>query len=235
MKQILQDLANGHTMMLEAPVPNLSQGKVLINTRVSLISVGTERMLVDFGKASYLQKAKQQPEKVKAVLDKVKTDGLLSTVEAVRSKLAEPLPLGYCNVGVVSDVSGPDVNFKVGERVVSNAPHADVVSASQNLCARIPDNVTDESAAFTVMASIALQGIRLAKPTLGEGVVVIGAGLIGLLAVQLLKAHGCRVLAIDFDETKLELARQFGAEVCHLGQGEDPVRAGMAFSHGRGV
>ena len=118
MKQILQDLANGHTMMLEAPVPNLSQGKVLINTRVSLISVGTERMLVDFGKASYLQKAKQQPEKVKAVLDKVKTDGLLSTVEAVRSKLAEPLPLGYCNVGVVSDVSGPDVNFKVGERVV---------------------------------------------------------------------------------------------------------------------
>ncbi|MCH9690267.1 MAG: bi-domain-containing oxidoreductase, partial [Gammaproteobacteria bacterium] len=127
------------------------------------------------------------------------------------------------------------VNFKVGERVVSNAPHADVVSVSKNLCARIPDNVTDESAAFTVMASIALQGIRLAKPTLGEGVVVIGAGLIGLLAVQLLKAHGCRVLAIDFDETKLELARQFGAEVCHLGQGEDPVRAGMAFSHGRGV
>jgi len=235
MKQILQDLTQGNTTMIEAPSPRVAQGKLLINTHVTLISAGTERMLVDFGKASYLQKARQQPEKVKAVLDKVKTDGLFSTLDAVRSKLAQPLPLGYCNVGTVSAVAQNVTAFKVGDRVVSNGPHADVVSVPKNLCAHIPKNVGDESAAFTVVASIALQGIRLIKPTLGEAVVVTGVGLIGLLAVQLLRAHGCRVLAIDFDETKLALARQFGAETCNPGQGEDPVSAGLAFSRGHGV
>ncbi|MDF1683531.1 MAG: bi-domain-containing oxidoreductase [Legionellaceae bacterium] len=235
MKQILQDLTQGNTTMLEAPAPNVTQGKLLINTSTTLISAGTERMLVDFGKASYFQKARQQPEKVKAVFDKVQTDGLFSTLDAVRSKLAQPLPLGYCNVGIVSTVSQEVTAFKVGDRVVSNGPHADVVSVSKNLCANIPDNVDDESAVFTVVASIALQGLRLVKPTLGEAVVVTGVGLIGLLAVQLLRAHGCRVLAIDFDETKLALARQFGAETCNPGQGEDPVSAGLAFSRGHGV
>tara|TARA_R110002126_G_scaffold110918_1_gene248359 strand:- start:70573 stop:72723 length:2151 start_codon:yes stop_codon:yes gene_type:complete len=235
MKQILQDLTQGNTIMIEAPTPQVAQGKLLIDTHATLISAGTERMLVDFGKASYLQKARQQPEKVKAVLDKVKTDGLFSTLDAVRSKLAQPLPLGYCNVGTVSAVAQNISGFKVNERVVSNGPHADVVSVSKNLCAHIPDNVDDESAAFTVVASIALQGIRLAEPTLGEAVVVTGVGLIGLLAVQLLRAHGCRVLAIDFDETKLALARQFGAVTCNPGQGEDPVSAGLAFSRGHGV
>lgn len=235
MKQILQDLTQGNTTMIEAPSPQVTQGKLLINTYATLISAGTERMLVDFGKASYFQKARQQPEKVKAVLDKVKTDGLFSTLDAVRSKLAQPLPLGYCNVGIVDAVSHEITEFKAGDRVVSNGAHADVVSVPKNLCARIPDNVDDEAAAFTVVASIALQGIRLAKPTLGEAVVVTGVGLIGLLAVQLLKAHGCRVLAIDYDESKLALARQSGAETCNPGQGEDPVSAGLAFSRGHGV
>ncbi len=235
MKQILQDLTQGNTTMVEAPAPQVSQGKLLINTSTTLISAGTERMLVDFGKASYLQKARQQPEKVKAVFDKVKTDGLFSTLDAVRSKLAQPLPLGYCNVGIVSTVSQEITEFKAGDRVVSNGPHADVVTVAKRLCARIPDGVDDESAAFTVVASIALQGIRLVAPTLGEAVVVTGVGLIGLLAVQLLRAHGCRVLAIDFDESKLALARQFGAETCNPGQGEDLVSAGLAFSRGHGV
>jgi len=189
MKQILQDLTQGNTTMVEAPAPQVSQGKLLINTSTTLISAGTERMLVDFGKASYLQKARQQPEKVKAVFDKVKTDGLFSTLDAVRSKLAQPLPLGYCNVGIVSTVSQEITEFKAGDRVVSNGPHADVVTVAKRLCARIPDGVDDESAAFTVVASIALQGIRLVAPTLGEAVVVTGVGLIGLLAVQLLRAH----------------------------------------------
>src|SRR5690606_14629754 len=194
----------------------------------SLISAGTERMLVGFGKASYLEKARQQPDKVKMVLEKIQTDGFFTAVEAVRSKLAQPLPLGYCNVGVVSEV-GFGAGFKIGDRVVSNGPHADVVKVPKNLCARIPDEVDDESASFAVVASIGLQGIRLAQPTLGEAFVVTGVGLIGLLTVQLLKAHGCRVLAIDFDESKLELARSFGAETCNPGKGEDPVAAGMAF------
>jgi len=235
MKQILQDLAKGGTTLTEAPTPAISAGTLLINTKATLVSAGTERMLVDFGKASYLQKALQQPDKVKMVLEKVSTDGLMTTVDAVKSKLAQPLPLGYCNVGVVAEVGTGVEGFKPGYRVVSNGPHADVVKVPKNLCARIPAAVDEESASFVVVASIALQGIRLAEPTLGEAFVVTGAGLIGLLTVQLLRAQGCRVLAIDFDESKLELARQFGAETCNPAKGEDPVAAGMAFSRGQGV
>lgn len=235
MKQILQDMGKGDTYIAESPAPAVSAGTVLIHSTVSLISAGTERMLVDFGRASYLEKARQQPEKVRMVLDKIRTDGLMTTVEAVRSKLAQPLALGYCSVGVVAQV-GPGVEgLKVGDRVVSNGPHADVVKVGKNLCARIPDGVDDESAAFVVVASIGLQGMRLAQPTLGEAFVVTGAGLIGLLTVQLLRAHGCRVLAIDFDESKLALARRFGAETCNPGLGEDPVAAGLSFSRGLGV
>ena len=235
MKQLLQSLENGTTNLIDAPTPNASIGHMLIHATTSLISSGTERMLVDFGKASYLQKARQQPEKVHMALEKIKIDGLLSTIDAIRSKLSQPLALGYCHVGVIAAV-GPECGaFKSGDRVISNGPHADRVKVAKQLCARIPANVDDESAAFTVLASIGLQGIRLAQPTLGEAFVVTGVGLIGLLTVQLLKAQGCRVLAIDFDEAKLELARQFGAEVCHLSRGEDPVAVGLAFSRGHGV
>lgn len=235
MKQVLQDLANGTTSVVEAPAPQISPGHLLVHTTTSLISAGTERMLVEFGRASLIDKALQQPEKVKMVLGKVKTDGLMATIDAVRSKLAQPLPLGYCNVGVVAEVGYGVEGFMPGDRVVSNGPHADVVTVPKNLCAKIPGNVDDESAVFTVMASIGLQGIRLAQPTLGEAFVVTGAGLIGLLTVQLLRAHGCRVLAVDFDDHKLALARAFGAEVCNPSKGEDPVAAGMAFSRGKGV
>ncbi|MBT1258753.1 bi-domain-containing oxidoreductase [Pseudomonas sp. VS40] len=235
MKQILQDMAKGGTTIAEAPAPQVSRGSVVINTRISLISAGTERMLVGFGKASYLEKARQQPEKVKMVLEKIQTDGLMTTIEAVQSKLSQPLVLGYCNVGIVAELGSEVDGFKIGDRVVSNGAHSDIVKVPKNLCARIPDNVEDAQAAFVVVASIGLQGIRLAEPTLGESFVVTGVGLIGLLTVQLLIAHGCRVLAIDFDDSKLELARQFGAVTCNPGKGEDPVAAGMAFSRGHGV
>lgn len=235
MKQILQDMANGGTTVTEAPVPQCSKGHLLISTTTSLISAGTERMLVGFGKASLIDKARQQPEKVKMVLEKVQTDGLLTTYDAVKSKLAQPLALGYCNVGVVHEVGSNVENFQVGDRVVSNGPHADMVKVPKNLCAKIPDNVSDESASFAVVASIGLQGIRLAQPTLGESFVVTGAGLIGLLTIQMLRANGCRVLAIDFDQSKLDLAKQFGAEICNPAKGEDPVAVGLAFSRGTGV
>ncbi|PCG09105.1 dehydrogenase [Sphingomonas ginsenosidimutans] len=235
MKQIVQQLDSGVTAIVEAPAPRVTRGTLLIKTTRSLISAGTERMLVGFGKASLLAKARQQPDRVMDVLGKVKTDGLLATVDAVRSKLGQPLPLGYCNVGEVIEVGADVTDFKPGDRVVSNGPHADIVRVPANLCARIPDDVTDEAAAFTVVASIGLQGIRLAEPTIGESFVVTGAGLIGLLTIQLLRAQGCRVLAIDFDESKLELARRYGAETCNPARGEDPVAAGMGFSRGRGV
>lgn len=235
MQQILQDLGSGETRLVEAPAPLVRAGQLLIDTTTSLISTGTERMLVDFGKAGLIAKAKAQPDKVKQVLGKVRTDGLLTTIDAVRSKLGQPIPLGYSNVGVVRAVGAGVTGFSVGDRVVSNGPHADVVSVPHNLCARIPDGVADEAAAFTVVAAIGLQGIRLVQPTLGEAVVVTGVGLIGLLTVQLLRAQGCRVLAIDFDEEKLALARSFGAETCNPATGDDPVAAGMAFSRGVGV
>jgi len=234
-KQILQDISGGLTDLVEVPCIQVKSGCLLIRTSSSIISMGTEKMLVDFGQANLFEKARQQPEKVKQVLDKIRTDGLQPTYNAVRTKLDQPIPLGYSNAGVVIAV-GKDVRgFSVGDRVVSNGYHAEVVHVPQNLCSNIPDNVSDESAAFTVLAAIGLQGIRLAQPSLGESFVVTGLGLIGLLTVQLLVAQGCRVLGIDFDSNRLKLAKQFGAEVVDLSKGEDPIEVAMQFSKGRGV
>jgi len=235
MKQILQSLDNGDTILEEVPCPRIKVGHLLIRTTISLVSAGTEKMLVDFGKANLIDKARQQPDKVKMVLDKVKTDGLMPTIEAVRSKMAQPLPLGYCNVGEVIEVGSGVEGFEVGDRVVSNGKHAEVVCVPTNLCAKIPDSVDDEAAAFTVIGAIALQGVRLVQPTLGEAIVVTGLGLIGLVTVQLLRANGCRVLGLDFDPEKLEMARQLGAETVDLSNGEDPITTAQAFSRGRGV
>lgn len=233
MKQILQNISNGETSIVDIPCPQIRSGQLLISTKSSLVSVGTERMLIDFGKSNLIEKARSQPDKVKAVFGKVKTDGLMPTVEAVRSKLDQPLPLGYCNVGVVQDNGG--TGFEVGKRVVSNGHHAEVVRVPKNLCAIVPEGVDNESAAFTVLASIAMQGVRIANPTIGESVVVTGLGLIGLITVQLLKANGCRVLGIDFDSSKCALAREFGAETVDLSQDEDPIAKAKGFSRGVGV
>ena len=149
--------------------------------------------------------------------------------------MSQPIPLGYSNVGVVQEVSKDVDGFQPGDRVVSNGAHADVVVVKKNLCSIVPPTVTDEQAAFTVVGSIALQGVRLAKPTLGEAFVVIGAGLIGLLTIQLLKANGCRVLAVDFDPKKLELARKFGAITIDASEEADTLSFAEEFSRGRGV
>ena len=235
MKQILQSLKTGSIEVADVPIPRTSRGCLLIQTSQTLISAGTERMLVEFGKAGWIDKARQQPDKVRMVLDKIKTDGLQPTLEAVFSKLDQPLPLGYCNVGRVAEVGSGVLGFEEGGRVVSNGKHAEVVSAPLNLCAKVPDAVSDEEAAFTVLGAIALQGIRLVAPTLGEAVVVSGLGLVGLITVQLLRANGCRVLGLDFDPGRLAMARQFGAEVVDLSPGQDPTVESDAFSRGRGV
>ena len=235
MKQILQNLRTGATEVAELPAPRVGAGQLLIRTTCTLVSAGTERMLVEFGKANLIDKARQQPDKVRQVLDKLRTDGLLTTLDAVQSKLDQPIALGYCNVGVVAEPGRGVEGFAVGDRVVSNGKHAEVVCVPKNLCARIPDAVPDDQAAFTVVAAIGLQSIRLVNPTLGECVVVTGLGVIGLLAVQLLRAHGCRVLGVDFDSARLAMARQFGAETVDLSRGEDPLAVAAAFSRGRGV
>ena len=143
-KKILQNLSNGKTTLVDVPCPKIKDGSLLIETSKTIVSVGTERMLVDFGKANILNKARQQPDKVKMVLNKVQTDGLFSTISSIRTKLDKPIELGYCNAGVIieSSVDG----FLKGDRVVSNGHHAEVTRVSKNLCALIPDEVDDETA-----------------------------------------------------------------------------------------
>jgi predicted dehydrogenase/threonine dehydrogenase-like Zn-dependent dehydrogenase len=223
MKQIIQDLNNGETILEEVPAPEVKQGQVLIQTTRSLVSLGTERMLVEFGKSNLFQKAKQQPDKVKEVLNKIKTDGLKPTINAVFNKLGQPLPLGYCNVGRVIAVGKGVDEFIIGDRVASNGAHAEFVCVPKNLVVKIPENVTDDQASFTVIGAIGLQGIRLANPTFGETIVVVGLGLIGLMTAQLLKANGCKVIGFDFDAQKVALAKSLGIDAINPGQGIDQV------------
>ncbi|GLR18867.1 oxidoreductase [Portibacter lacus] len=191
-------------------------------------------MLVEFGKANLIQKARKQPDKVKMVLDKIKADGLMPTLETVFNKLGQPLPLGYCNVGTVIGIGEEVTGFSIGDRVASNGPHAEFVSIPQNLCAIIPDQVTDDEAAFTVIGSIGLQGIRLLKPTFGETIVVTGLGLIGLITAQLLKANGCNVIGLDVDDSKLKLAESFGIKTFNPLKA-DPIKAVMSLTNGIGA
>jgi predicted dehydrogenase/threonine dehydrogenase-like Zn-dependent dehydrogenase len=235
MKQIIQDLKSGETILEEVPAPIVRRGAVLIRTHRSLVSLGTERMLVEFGKAGYIDKARQQPEKVRQVLDKIKTDGLRPTVEAVFRKLGEPLPLGYCNAGEVIAIGAGVTDFKIGDRVVSNGHHAEVVCVGQNLVAKIPDEVSDDQAAFTVIGAIGLQGIRLINPTFGETIVVTGLGLIGLISGQILLANGCKVIGLDFDHSKVELAKNLGIEAYSVGDGTDPVALVEGLTDGIGA
>ncbi|MBO6979357.1 MAG: bi-domain-containing oxidoreductase [Prochlorococcus marinus XMU1428] len=212
MKQIAQSLSDGKQYALDLPIPSFKNKEVLIRTTFSLISSGTEKMLIDFGKSNLLEKAFKEPDRLKEVISKVKNDGLFPTFNAVDHKLNELIPLGYCNIGHVVEV-GADVNgLKVGDRVVSNGFHAEYVSVPESLCIKIPDKVLDKDAIFTVPASIALQGVRLSQPTFGETFLVIGLGLIGLLAVKLLKANGCKVIGIDPDKYKCLKAKELGIE-----------------------
>ena len=220
MKQLLQRMDTGETFLLDVPAPSVDSGPhLLVRTEATLISAGTERMLVDFGRASLLSKALQQPDRVRQVVAKMRTDGVGATLEAVRAKLDQPIALGYCHAGVVLEVGSGVSEFQRGDRVVTNGPHAEIVRVAARLAAKIPDGVQFEAAAFTPVAAIALQGIRLANPTLGETVVVYGLGLIGLLAVQLLAANGCRVIGIDRSPGRLALGSQFGATVVDSNDG----------------
>jgi predicted dehydrogenase len=222
-------------MLTEIPVPSPASSSILIRTSRSLISAGTERMLLDFGRANWIEKIRRQPDKAYQVLGKMRTDGVLATLEAVRSKLDQPIPLGYCNVGRVVESGAGAPEFSVGDRVVSNGSHAEFVAVGRNLCARIPDAVSDDEAAFAPLAAIALQGLRLAGPAIGERCCVIGLGLIGLITVQLLRANGCKVLGVDPDPAKSALARQFGADVVDLGAGEDVLKVAERFCAGQGI
>jgi predicted dehydrogenase len=235
MQQLMQSLADGRIVLEDIPVPRPAAGAILLRTSRSLISAGTERMLLEFGRAGWIEKVRRQPEKARQVLDKMRTDGVLATLEAVRSKLDQPIPLGYCNVGRVVETGAEASEFSVGDRVVSNGSHAEFVSVERNLCAHIPESVSDDEAVFTPLAAIALQGLRLAAPAIGERFCVIGLGLVGLIAVQLLRANGCKVLAVDPDPARAALAARFGATVVDIHGGADVLAASASFSDGRGI
>ena len=216
MRQIVQHLGSGRTELLDVPAPGPRRGRLLVRARASLVSLGTERMLVEFGRAGWLSKARQQPEKFRAVLAKVRSEGLFPTLAAVRSKLARPIPLGYCHVGEVLD-AGQVPGFAPGDLVVSNSPHAEIVSADPAFAARVPTGVSAEHAAFTPLAAVALQGIRHIDARPGDTVVVMGLGLIGQLAVRLLRARGIKVVGVDPDEAKRADAKHAGASVPESG------------------
>lgn len=235
LKQIIQDLKNGGTILEEVPAPMVRSGCVLIKTTRTLVSLGTERMLVEFGKANLIGKVRQQPDKVKQTLDKLKTDGIMPTLELVFNKLGQPLPLGYCNVGKVIAVGKGATEFQIGDRVASNGNHAEVVCVPKNLVAKIPDGVTDEQATFTVIGSIGLEGVRLLKPELGETIVVIGLGLIGLIVAQLLRANGCRVIGVELDQARLDLASNWGVIPVSLAKGDDQVKLVEEITNGIGA
>jgi len=232
MKQLIQDLKSGSTYLEEVPIPVIRPGHILIKSHSSLVSPGTEKMLVAFGKANYIQKARQQPEKVKQVIHKIKSDGLKPTVDAVFRKLNQPLPLGYSNAGEVIAVGEGISTFKVGDRVISNGHHADFVCIPENLCAKIPESVSYDDACFTVLSAIALQGIRLLEPQLGQCVVVTGLGLIGMLACQILEANGVHVIGVDIDESRVAKANEMGIQAFNT---SSPVKLVTEQSGGIGV
>lgn len=235
MKQVLQNVGNGATEIVDIPVSQVKPGHLLIQTRVSLISSGTEKMAVQSGQSSLLGKALNQPQKVVKAIEMMQSEGLAATLKAVEKAQDHSIAMGYCNVGEVIAVGRGVTGWQVGDRVVSNGPHAEVVCVPQNLCAKVPEGVSDELSVFTVMGAISLQGLRLLGPTMGETFVVMGLGVLGLLAVQLLKANGCQVMAMDFDKERLQWAEKFGAEVISLSDSADPVRDVMSRCQQRGV
>jgi predicted dehydrogenase/threonine dehydrogenase-like Zn-dependent dehydrogenase len=235
MIQVLQSLSNGKVESKEVPRPKCTRGALIVANKTSVISAGTEGMLIGFGRASYIEKARQHPDKVRQVLDKIKTDGLLSTVESVRSKLDQPMLLGYSSAGIVMEVGDDVAGFAPGDAVATNGPHSEFVSVPKNLCVKLPQGLSFDKAAFASIGAIAMQGIRLAGSALGECFVVTGLGLLGLILIQLLKANGCRVLGIDLVPSRIEIARRLGAEVCDLSKGQAPVSTALDFSRGIGV
>lgn len=221
MRQIVQSVRNGELSLMEAAEPTPRPGTVVIANAFSLISAGTERMVRGLAQKSLLGKARERPDHVRRVLEKLRNEGLVNTVGQVRAKLDERMPMGYSSAGVVFACGEGVEGFKPGERVASNGPHAEVVCVPKHLCARVPDGVPLGHAAFTVLGAIALQGVRLARVELGSTVFVIGLGLVGQLTVALLKASGVRVVGADPDEGRCEMARRMGASLARPG-----VRAG---------
>jgi predicted dehydrogenase/threonine dehydrogenase-like Zn-dependent dehydrogenase len=238
MKQLLQNLKTGEGVVADVPAPVAQRGRVVVRAAASLVSAGTERAFVELGRKGLVGKAKERPDLVRKVVEKVRSEGLLNTLQSVREKLDESHALGYSAAGIVVEAGEGVTEFRAGDRVAcagtGYAAHAELLSVPKNLCARLPDAVEFESGAFATLGAIALQGVRLAEPTLGESAVVIGLGLVGQLTVQLLRANGCRVFGVDLDASKVELAKALGADDGCASDG-GVKEAVLKWSRGRGA
>ncbi len=236
MKQLLQNISNGETLVIDVPIPQVQAGMALVRTQASLVSAGTERMLVEFGEKSLLGKALSRPDLVRQVADKARREGVLSTLEAALNRLDQPMPLGYSSSGVIEMVGDGLQGYKVGDKVAcaggGYAVHAEYALVPHNLLTLLPEKVDFESAAFTTLGAIALHGYRLSQAQLGETVGVIGLGLLGQLAIMLASASGCQVFGVDLDASRVKLATQLGATAVLRSSAEE---AAQAFSHGRGL
>jgi len=237
MKQLIQSFKTGELGLFDVPAPVCEKNGALVQTTVSLVSAGTEKMLVDFAKKSMLAKAKDRPDLVKQVIDKMKKEGVRNTLEKVFTKLDTPIPLGYSLAGRVVEVGSELSGINIGDRVACGgagyANHAEINYVPKNLMVKIPDGVDDIDASFVTVGAIALQGVRQTSPLLGEKVAVMGLGLLGQLTVQLLKANGCKVIGSDIDTDKMALAKKLGCdEVCHAGE---LISKANEFTNGYGV
>ncbi len=236
MKQLLQNLRTGETSIADVPIPTPKPGTALVHTAASLVSAGTERMLVEFAEKSLVGKARSRPDLVKQVLDKARREGLLTTVDAAFNRLDQPMPLGYSSAGTIIALGEGLQGFKVGDRVACAgggfAVHAEYAVVPKNLLVQLPDNVDFEAAAFATLGAIALHGFRLAKPQLGERVAVIGLGLLGLLTVGIARAAGCQVFGVDLDPQRVELAVLAGAKAVTRDLAEETA---LSWSRGQGA
>jgi predicted dehydrogenase len=235
MKQLLQNMKNGATTIVDVPVPTPRAGMALVKTAASLVSAGTERMVVEFAEKSYLGKARSRPDLVKQVLDKAKREGVVNTLKATFNRLDQPMALGYSSAGTIIGLGANMQGFQVGQRVACAgggfAVHAEYNIVPRNLLIPLPDGVDFESAAFATLGAIAMHGFRLAQPQVGERVAVIGMGLLGLLGAQIATAAGCRVLGIDIDPQRIALATSLGLEAVTRDQAVD---SSVAFTANRG-
>lgn len=239
MKQVVQNVRSGQVTVEDVPPPCLAAGGLLVRTAVSVVSAGTERLALEFGKKSLVQKAWARPDLARKVMEKVGREGIFSTYQAIKAQFNTPLFLGYSSAGIVEAVGDGVEGFQVGDRVScaggGHASHAEVAWVPENLCVRVPEKVSLEDAAFATLGAISLQGIRLIEPTLGESIVVIGLGLIGQIAIQCLKANGCRVFGIDRDADRTALARELAADEAVLSDNSSVIHDVYVFTRGRGA
>ncbi len=235
MKQLLQNVKNGNTTIEEVPMPTPREGMALVKIATSLVSAGTERMIVEFAEKNLVGKARSRPDLVKQVIDKARREGIVPTLQAAFNRLDQPMTLGYSSAGTIVALGKNMQGFKVGQRVAcagaGYAVHAEYNIVPRNLITPLPKNVDFESAAFTTLGAIAMQGFRLAEPQLGENVAIIGLGLLGLLTIQLVAAAGCNVLGIDLDPKRIKLASSLGFEAVTRQNAES---ASVAFTANRG-